>query len=92
MENPHERPKAEVSSWARWMAHYRQDMRGCVVRCELADGEQHFLIFVYAVQSPCLVCLALLQAALVPEPWFDAQSWHQVEAITWDHAWALGDV
>eukprot|EP00969_Alexandrium_andersonii_P081336 3585798-Alexandrium_andersonii.AAC.1 len=85
MELPPGDPVFPVPAWARWMAFHRSALANSVVSLE-AGGVARYFAFVFATQSPCLVCLSEVQPAEGRQPWPEEVSRDHLQAVTWDHS------
>ena len=74
--------------WARWMARHRDCFRGCVIRCDM-EGQSSFFFFVFATQSPTLICFLKVEPLDVAEPRFSAATfrYHETEIWDWTFSW-----
>lgn len=70
-------------SWLSWVCHNRDFLRECIVRTT-QDGSYNHYRFIFALQSPLLVCICEVSLCDSVQTFFHPREYDQKSLNTWD--------
>ena len=82
------RPRTGRPCWLSFVCWHRDMFKGSAFRVE-AGGAEQLLYFVYACQSPQLVCFCKLAHSAITHRLPDPSCWEATALDDWDHEFAL---